>query len=175
MNNKPSALRSEPSFAVICSLSSGLYRRPRNYTGSADPSGQSQKALAGFMRLHIYRRWGIAPRPENVFPACAGRGHICWSQLNCKSFIMAASQDTATTQLATDQAAATSLFNTATPSLAAGNKAALPKPDLNAKMVSGKLGMIISASNRNLMAHGVAQRPRNPVTSRFSFCYGGYS
>src|SRR6218665_2684925 len=45
------------------SLSSGLYRRPRNCTGSADiPFEDRSRALA----FAIYRRWGIAPRPENI-------------------------------------------------------------------------------------------------------------
>ena len=43
------------------------YRRLRIHTESADPSSAS-KALAGFLRcfdISGYRRWGIAPRPEN--------------------------------------------------------------------------------------------------------------
>jgi hypothetical protein len=42
-------------------LSSGLYRRPRNHTGSALKSGRGLSAIAD------HRRWGIAPRPETNF------------------------------------------------------------------------------------------------------------
>ena len=46
-------------------LSSGLYRRPRNHTGSAAASAAG-RGLAGHA---AYRRWGIAPRPETDFLA----------------------------------------------------------------------------------------------------------
>ncbi len=88
MKSNSSALVRERSFAVICSLLSGLYRRPRNYTGSADPSGQSQMALAGFMLTHIYRRWGVTPRPENVSPARTGFVHVGCSKRYCKNYIL---------------------------------------------------------------------------------------
>ena len=48
------------------SLSSGLYRRPRNHTGSADLAWASARGLG--TELCHYRRWGISPRPENVGP-----------------------------------------------------------------------------------------------------------
>src|SRR5215475_6710990 len=40
-------------------------RRLRNCTESADPSF-GRKALAGLGPKDPYRRWGIAPRPENI-------------------------------------------------------------------------------------------------------------
>ncbi len=39
-------------------------RRLQIYTGSADLYHQNDKALAGFMRVACYRRWGLSPRPE---------------------------------------------------------------------------------------------------------------
>eukprot|EP01133_Synstelium_polycarpum_P021196 gene21196-25461_t len=47
-------------------LSSGLYRRPRNYTGSADLARRCPESARGLDRCRSYRRWGIAPRPEDV-------------------------------------------------------------------------------------------------------------
>ena len=41
-------------------------RRPRNHTGSADLAGQACKRSRAMRGLRNYRRWGIAPRPENV-------------------------------------------------------------------------------------------------------------
>lgn len=49
---------------IIGSLPSGLYRRPRNYTGSADPIPKDGRSRADVPK-HNYRRWGISPRPEN--------------------------------------------------------------------------------------------------------------
>lgn len=44
-------------------LSSGLYRRPRNHTGSA----AAMAAGRGLTVKTVHRRWGIAPRPETDF------------------------------------------------------------------------------------------------------------
>src|SRR5690606_17843385 len=61
--------------AAFRSLSSGLYRRLRNHTGSADFDAMArreasrnriERSRAGHCRHH--RRWGIAPRPENAPP-----------------------------------------------------------------------------------------------------------
>ncbi|MNR89022.1 hypothetical protein D3C72_199760 [compost metagenome] len=48
-------------------------RRPRDHTESADlikvvcrKQTGLQQALAGYTPKRNYRRWGIAPRPENV-------------------------------------------------------------------------------------------------------------
>lgn len=46
------------------SLSSGLYRRLRSCTGSADPSAAMAKGARGLGQCP-YRRWGLSPRPEN--------------------------------------------------------------------------------------------------------------
>ena len=40
------------------------HRRLWNHTRSADPKRNILKALAG-LEIILYRRWGIAPRPEN--------------------------------------------------------------------------------------------------------------
>lgn len=39
-------------------------RRLQIHTGSADLHHKNDKALAGFMRVACYRRWGLSPRPE---------------------------------------------------------------------------------------------------------------
>src|SRR5262249_42721197 len=53
-----------------CSLPSGLYRRLRPLTGSADPSSEPEGAR-GLGDQPPYRRWGIAPRPENAWTIIA--------------------------------------------------------------------------------------------------------
>jgi len=47
-------------------LSSGLYRRPWSRTRSADPARYRQAGARGLGHCYPYRRWGIAPRPEDV-------------------------------------------------------------------------------------------------------------
>jgi len=55
-------------------LSSGLYRRPWSLTRSADPAQCSLAGARGLERCRSYRRWGIAPRPEDVFIYLLGAG-----------------------------------------------------------------------------------------------------
>ena len=64
--NRKKPRQSCPSISIV------LYhpdydRRLRDLTGSADPKDAYPKALAGFAH-RAYRRWGIAPRPENIMP-----------------------------------------------------------------------------------------------------------
>jgi len=48
------------------------YRRPRPLTGSAVPDESGARGLPTFGRSPLggYRRWGIAPRPENYCCRC---------------------------------------------------------------------------------------------------------
>jgi hypothetical protein len=48
-----------------CPLPSGLYRRLRPLTGSADLPALETGSARGLREKSRYRRWGIAPRPEN--------------------------------------------------------------------------------------------------------------
>jgi len=63
-----------PLAPIPFSLHPDYDRRPRNHTGSADlvvTCGQTTAVAKRSRAMRIarnYRRWGIAPRPENVCP-----------------------------------------------------------------------------------------------------------
>lgn len=59
-------LASGPQASIPFSLHPDYDRRPRNHTGSADLAAKGAKRSRAMHIARNYRRWGIAPRPENV-------------------------------------------------------------------------------------------------------------
>ncbi|MGF6519050.1 hypothetical protein QF018_000113 [Pseudomonas laurylsulfatiphila] len=62
-----------PLVSIPFSLHPDYDRRPRDHTGSADLAVRHRRSRAAIKRSRAmriarnYRRWGVAPRPENVF------------------------------------------------------------------------------------------------------------
>ena len=71
-----------PLAPIPFSLHPDYDRRPRDHTGSADLAKSSAEAFEPAKRSRAmriarnYRRWGIAPRPENVATSLSGGGHF---------------------------------------------------------------------------------------------------
>ena len=77
-----------PLVPIPFSLHPDYDRRPRDHTGTADLAARHRRSRTVTKRSRAmriarnYRRWGVAPRPENVFAAgmfggAAFLSHIC--------------------------------------------------------------------------------------------------
>ena len=71
-----------PLAPIPFSLHPDYDRRPRDHTGSADlglflaEAQECAKRSRAMRFARNYRRWGVAPRPENVAASLSGGGHF---------------------------------------------------------------------------------------------------